>query len=51
MHVFESLLEAVDGLKTPNSSLRYYLRTGKITPRGMMLYYAVIDRNSEARAS
>lgn len=44
IHVFESLLEAVAGLETPNSSLRYYLRTGKFTPKGMLLFYATIAR-------
>lgn len=48
IHVYESLLDAVAGLETPNSSLRYYLRTGKVTPRGMLLYYAVIERHSSA---
>lgn len=44
LHVFESLLEAVAGLETPNSSLRYYLRIGKATPKGMLLFYATIER-------
>lgn len=44
IHVFESLLEAVAGLETANSSLRYYLRTGKITPKGMLLFYATIAK-------
>lgn len=44
LHLFASLLDAVDGLETPNSSLRYYLRTGKLTPKGMLLYYATIHR-------
>lgn len=45
LHVFESLLEASDGLETPNSSLRYYLMTGRVTPKGMLLYYATIVRD------
>lgn len=44
LHVFESLLDAVAGLETPNSSLRYYLRTGGQTPLGMFLHYATIVR-------
>lgn len=47
LHVWDSLMECVDGLKTPNSSIRYYLRTGKITPKGMLLYYATIAQIPE----
>jgi len=41
---FESLLDAVNGLGVPNSTLRYYLRTGGKTAAGMLLYYATIVR-------
>lgn len=51
LHVFESLLETVAGLATPNSSLRYYLRTEKLTPSGMFLHYATIAPAPLAPAS
>lgn len=44
LHVFESLLEACGGLNMSNGNVRYYLKTGRPTRVGLLLYYATIVR-------
>lgn len=45
LRVFESLLEACDGLNMSNGNVRYYLKTGHPTRAGFMLYYATLVRH------